>query len=46
MNVLCIGSVLAFNVITAFVVTTFTGEERHARRPEKIRAIEASGDLS
>ena len=51
MNVLCIGSriigsAIADSVIAAFVGATFTGEERHARRLEKVKAIEASGDLS
>ncbi len=51
MNVLCIGSriigsALADSVVTAFITAAFTGEERHARRLEKVKAIEASGGLS
>jgi len=51
MNVLCIGSrvigsALADSIIAAFVSATFSGEERHARRLEKIKAIEASGSVS
>ncbi|MCY4576164.1 MAG: ribose 5-phosphate isomerase B [Chloroflexi bacterium] len=51
MNVLCIGSriigsALADSVVDAFVTAAFTGEERHARRLEKVKAIEASGGIS
>ena len=51
MNVLCIGSriigsALADSVVAAFVTAAFTGEERHARRLEKVKAIEASGQVS
>jgi len=51
MNVLCIGSriigsALADSVVDAFVTAAFTGEERHARRLEKVKAIEASGGMS
>ena len=51
MNVLCIGSriigsALADSIVAAFVGATFTGEERHARRLEKVKAIEASGGMS
>ncbi len=51
MNILCIGSriigsALADSIVAAFVTATFTGEERHVRRLEKVKAIEASGNLS
>ena len=51
MNVLCIGSriigsALADSVVDAFITATFTGEERHARRLEKVKAIEASGGIA
>ena len=51
MNILCIGSriigsALADSVVDAFVTAAFTGEERHARRLEKVKAIEASGGIS
>ena len=46
MNVLClgarvIGQKLALDVIRAWLGATFSGEERHARRLEKVKAIEA-----
>ena len=45
MNVLClggrvIGEELARKLITAFLNATFTGEERHIRRLEKVLALE------
>jgi RpiB/LacA/LacB family sugar-phosphate isomerase len=45
-NVLCLGSrvvgeKLAETVVEAFLAATFTGEERHRRRLEKIRALES-----
>jgi len=48
MNVICLGArvigpAMACELVTAFVSANFTGEERHARRLEKIEAIEASG---
>ena len=48
MNVLCIGSriigsKLAESIITAFVNASFTAEERHARRLDKVNRIESSG---
>ena len=51
MNVLAIGariigSSLAHDIVEAFVGAAFTGEERHARRLEKVKAIEASGGVS
>lgn len=50
MNILCIGSriigsAVADTVVAAFVSAAFTGEERHARRLEKVKAIEASGNV-
>lgn len=50
MNILCIGSriigsAVADSVVAAFVTAAFTGEERHARRLEKVKAIEASGNV-
>ena len=47
MNVLCIGariigSSLAEAVVDAFIGAAFNGEERHARRLEKVKAIEAA----
>lgn len=47
MNVLClgariIGESLAKVLVEAFVGATFSGEERHHRRLEKVEAIEAS----
>ena len=46
MNVIClgariIGSALATEVVLDFLNARFTGEERHARRLAKIKAIEA-----
>ncbi len=48
MNVLCLGSriigeSLAFELVKAFVGAKFSNEERHARRLEKVNAIEAAG---
>lgn len=48
MNVLClgariIGESLAVELVKAFVSAKFTAEERHARRLEKVNAIEAAG---
>jgi ribose 5-phosphate isomerase B len=45
-NVLCLGArvvgvELAMDIVRAFVAAKFTGEERHRRRLEKIREIEA-----
>jgi ribose 5-phosphate isomerase B len=45
-NVLCLGArvvgvELAMDIVRAFVAARFTGEERHRRRLEKIREIEA-----
>lgn len=44
-NILCLGSrvigpMLAQDLVTAFLGASFTGEERHLRRLEKIRALE------
>ena len=44
-NVLCLGArvtgpELAADILRAYAAATFTGEERHVRRLEKIRAIE------
>ena len=44
-NVLClgarvIGSALAADILRAFAAASFTGEDRHVRRLEKVRAIE------
>lgn len=46
MNILCLGAhvigiELAKELITAFLKAQFSGEERHRRRLEKIKAIEA-----
>ncbi len=48
MNVLAlgtrvIGSSLMEAIVHAFLCAAFTGEERHARRLEKVKAIEAAG---
>jgi len=48
MNVLCLGSriigeSLAYELVTAFLNAQFSGEERHARRLDKVNAIEAAG---
>ena len=45
-NVLCLGSrvvgeELAVDIVRSFVAARFTGEERHLRRLEKIRAMES-----
>jgi ribose 5-phosphate isomerase B len=45
MNVLClgarvVGSALATEIVEAFLGATFSGEQRHQRRLDKIRAIE------
>jgi len=47
MNVLClgariIGESLATELVRAFVNANYSGDERHARRLEKVNAIEAS----
>jgi len=47
MNVLClgariIGAEVAREIVQAFVSATFSGEERHLRRLEKIRHIEST----
>ena len=47
-NVLClggriIGEALAVEIVKAFASAQFSGEERHARRLEKVNAIEAAG---
>ncbi len=44
-NVLCLGArvvgvELALDIVRAFVAASFTGEDRHRRRLEKIQAIE------
>jgi ribose 5-phosphate isomerase B len=46
MNVIClgariIGSALASEIVTNFLAAKFSGEERHARRLAKMKAIEA-----
>jgi len=51
MNVLClgarvIGSELAAELVHAFVGAHFSGEERHARRVAKIRALEARAEAA
>ena len=48
MNVLCIGgriigSELAFEIIEAFLAATYSPQDRHARRLEKVLAIERNG---
>lgn len=48
MNVIClgarvIGEALAADLVNAFINAKFSGEERHARRLEKIKAMEAAG---
>ncbi len=48
MNVLCLGSriigeSLAVELVKAFLGAAFSGEERHARRLDKVNAIEAAG---
>jgi ribose 5-phosphate isomerase B len=47
-NVLCLGArvvgdMVARELVRAFVSAKFTGEERHARRLEKVNALEAAG---
>ena len=47
MNVLCLGArivgeSLAVELVKAFVNAQFSGEERHVRRLEKVKAIEAA----
>lgn len=47
MNVLCLGArivgqAIATELVKAFVTAKFTAEERHARRLEKVNAIESS----
>lgn len=47
MNVLClgariVGSALARDLVIAFAGATFTAEERHQRRLEKVKAMETS----
>jgi ribose 5-phosphate isomerase B len=51
MNVLAIGArvigpELAVEVVRAYLGATFSGEERHARRVGKVKAIEARGTAS
>jgi ribose 5-phosphate isomerase B len=46
MNVLCIGgrvvgSVVALELVDAFLAARFTGAERHVRRLRKVAALEA-----
>lgn len=46
-NVLClgariIGTALATELVTAFLQACFTGEQRHTRRLEKVKAIESA----
>jgi ribose 5-phosphate isomerase B len=48
MNILTLGSRVigpepAFECVLAFLAATFSGEERHRRRLEKVLAIEAAG---
>ena len=48
-NVLClgarvIGEELAKEIVSAFLAARFTGEERHRRRLDKIKAMEAEGE--
>lgn len=48
MNVLCLGSrvvgvELAWELVRAFVGASFTGEDRHRRRLDKVRALEEKG---
>lgn len=47
-NVLCLGArvtgaELALEIVRAFVAASFTGEERHRRRLEKIKKMEEAG---
>ena len=48
MNVLClggrvVGSALAEEIVASFLGAEFSGEERHLRRLEKVKAMEAGG---
>jgi len=48
MNVLClgarvIGTELANELVSAFLAARFTGEERHVRRLDKVKEMEAKG---
>jgi ribose 5-phosphate isomerase B len=48
MNVLCLGAriigpELVRELVRSFMGASFTGEERHVRRTDKVRAIERSG---
>ena len=48
MNVLCIGArvigiALATDITTRYLAAEFSGEERHQRRLEKVRAVENTG---
>jgi len=48
MNVLClgarvIGTELARELVTSFLAARFSGEERHVRRLDKVKEIEAKG---
>ncbi len=38
-----IGEELAKEIVRAFIAARFTGEERHRRRLEKVKALEANG---
>ncbi len=45
MNILCLGArviglEVAKDLVAAFLAARFTGEERHLRRLEKVRALE------
>lgn len=47
MNVIClgariIGEQLAIDLVTSFVQAIFSGEERHVRRLEKVKALEST----
>jgi hypothetical protein len=47
MNILCmggrvIGSLVARDLVDAFLAASFTGEERHIRRLAKVAALEAA----
>lgn len=47
-NVLCLGAriigpALATELVTAFMSASFTGEDRHARRLQKVKAMESAG---
>ena len=51
MNVLClgarvIGEALALELVRAFLAASFSGEQRHQRRVEKIAAMESNSDES